>query len=96
MTKIILITDPDLNLSMADLRLTKFYHILLRTVLHAKNQEYKFCIMSLILLKDSRHPSHTHLGGRETHRSVKLNRTQSAVDPSRRTPCRQRFYSGKT
>jgi len=48
---------------------------------------------STSVLKDSRHPSHTHLGGRETHRSVKLNRTQSAVDSNRKTPCRQRFYS---
>ena len=48
---------------------------------------------STSVLKDSRHPSHTHLGGRETHRSVKLNRTQSAVDSNRKTPCRQRLYS---
>eukprot|EP00092_Neocalanus_flemingeri_P006951 GFUD01007503.1.p1 GENE.GFUD01007503.1~~GFUD01007503.1.p1 ORF type:complete len:952 (+),score=197.76 GFUD01007503.1:49-2904(+) len=51
---------------------------------------------STSVLKDSRHPSHTHLGrGGETHRVVNLNRTQSAVGEIRRrkTSARTRFYS---
>ena len=51
---------------------------------------------STSVLKDSRHPSHTHLSrGGETHRVVNLNRTQSAVGDIRRrkTSARTRFYS---
>ncbi len=60
---------------------------------------------STSILKDSRHPSHTHLssipGLRQTHRVVTLNRTQSAagdVVSCRRSntinrPTRQRYYS---
>jgi len=51
---------------------------------------------STSVLKDSRHPSHQHLGqGGETHRVVNINRTQSAVGDIRRrkTSARTRFYS---
>jgi MFS family permease len=51
---------------------------------------------STSVLKDSRHPSHQHLGhGGQTHRVVSINRTQSAVGDIRRrkTSARARFYS---
>eukprot|EP00090_Calanus_glacialis_P015310 TRINITY_DN24178_c0_g1_i1.p1 TRINITY_DN24178_c0_g1~~TRINITY_DN24178_c0_g1_i1.p1 ORF type:complete len:948 (-),score=185.32 TRINITY_DN24178_c0_g1_i1:127-2970(-) len=51
---------------------------------------------STSVLKDSRHPSHQHLGrGGETHRVVNINRTQSAVGDiqRRKTSARTRFYS---
>ena len=54
---------------------------------------------STSVLKDSRHPSHQHLGhggyGGQTHRVVNINRTQSAVGDIRRrkTSARARFYS---
>ena len=53
------------------------------------------------ILKDARHPSHTHLGQGQTHRVVSLNRTQSAVGDvtarstrrGGRSAARHRFYS---
>ena len=51
---------------------------------------------STSILKDSRHPSHTHLGqggAGQIHRVVSLNRTHSMVDRNGGSPRRRRFYS---
>jgi hypothetical protein len=62
-----------------------------------------FFVDSTCVLKDSRHPSHSHLhtpGGSVTHRLVHLSRTHSAAGPgevaSRKSSARQRFYSEST
>ena len=68
-----------------------------------RRSSYMFSIEDIMVdstsvLKDARHPSHTHLNGGETHRVVNLNRTQSAVGEikSRKKSSRQRFYSENT
>ena len=74
-----------------------------KKTLKPRRSSYMFSIEDIMVdstsvLKDARHPSHTHLNGGETHRVVNLNRTQSAVGEikSRKKSVRQRFYSENT